>query len=148
MKKILAIVGSPNDKKSNTITMIYDLLETVRQNNPDVEYEIISLGKYKIDYCHGCWAYMTTGCCMYKNDAFPLIRQKIKQCNLFMFIMFGMSHFNRLIIHINKFLFFNFKMFAPFFLEYNHTNFRNYTCKKFVYHPLLFILVKFESTFV
>ena len=82
MKKILAVIGSPNDEKSNTATMTRDFLETVRQFNSDLEYEVISLGKQKIEPCHGCWSCMKTGSCVFKNDALSEIRQKIMKCDL------------------------------------------------------------------
>lgn len=82
MKKILAVIGSPNNEKSNTATMVRDFLEMVVQYNNHIEYEVISLGDKKINHCNGCWACLKTGYCVHKNDALPEIRQKILDCDL------------------------------------------------------------------
>lgn len=82
MNKILAVIGSPNNEKSNTAAMVKDFLETVKENAPDTEYEIISLGGQKIEPCRGCWACMKTGCCAHKNDALPNVMRKMKECDL------------------------------------------------------------------
>jgi multimeric flavodoxin WrbA len=82
MKRILAIIGSPNDEKSNTATMTRDFLEQVRQFCPDCECEVISLGTQPIGFCRGCWACMLTGACVRRDDALPEIMQKILECDL------------------------------------------------------------------
>jgi multimeric flavodoxin WrbA len=45
--KIIAIVGSPNNDKSNTVALLSDLLDSIRSTNSKIETEIISLGKMK-----------------------------------------------------------------------------------------------------
>lgn len=82
MKKIFAVIGSPNNEKSNTATMVRDFLEMVKQYNSEVEYEVVSLGEQKLNYCSGCWACMKIGYCVFKNDALPEIRRKILECDL------------------------------------------------------------------
>ncbi len=82
MKKITAVIGSPNDATSNTATMTRDFLETVKHFNPDVEYEVISLGTRPIEYCRGCWACMLKGACVHRRDALPEIMEKIRACDL------------------------------------------------------------------
>jgi multimeric flavodoxin WrbA len=81
-KKVVAIIGSPNDAKSNTIAMTRDFLEMVKQYDRDTEYEVLSLGNHRVDPCRGCWACMKTGQCIRKTDALPEIAQKIKECDL------------------------------------------------------------------
>jgi multimeric flavodoxin WrbA len=82
MKKITAVIGSPNDAKSNTATMTRDFLETVKRFNPDVEYEVISLGTRRIEYCRGCWACMLKGACVHHHDALHEIMEEIQACDL------------------------------------------------------------------
>lgn len=82
MKKIIAIIGSPNNEKSNTVTMTRDFLDMVKQYNKNVEYEIISLGDMRVEPCHGCWACMKVGQCVYKNDDLQKITQKILESDL------------------------------------------------------------------
>lgn len=81
MKKILAIIGSPNDEKSNTVALVRDFLDTVLEYDKNVECEVISLGKKRINPCCGCWACFKTGCCVFKNDDFMEIREKILACD-------------------------------------------------------------------
>jgi multimeric flavodoxin WrbA len=83
VKKILAVIGSPNDEKSNTATLARDFLDAVRQFCPEeMEYEVISLGKRKIEYCRGCCACMLTGTCVYKEDALQEITRKIMESDM------------------------------------------------------------------
>jgi multimeric flavodoxin WrbA len=82
MKKVIAVIGSPNNEKSNTVTMTKDFLEVVRQFYPGMGYEVISLGEKTIQPCRGCWACMKTGCCVHKNDDLPEIMQKIRESDL------------------------------------------------------------------
>jgi multimeric flavodoxin WrbA len=81
-KKVFAIVGSPNDAKSNTIAMTRDFLEMVKQYNDRVEYVVLSLGDHKVEPCHGCWACMKKGQCIRKTDVLPDIMRKIQESDL------------------------------------------------------------------
>ncbi len=81
-KRILAIVGSPNDARSNTIAMTRDFLEMVKSCNGAVEYEILSLGDHRVEPCHGCWACMKKGACIRKTDALPELMQKMRESDL------------------------------------------------------------------
>jgi multimeric flavodoxin WrbA len=94
MKKILAVIGSPNNEKSNTATMTRDFLEMVKQFHPDIEYEVLSLGDKIIQPCHGCQACMKTGRCVYKNDALPEIMQKMQESD---FLILGSPVYENLI---------------------------------------------------
>lgn len=102
MKKIVAVIGSPNNEKSNTVTMVKDFLEAVRQFDPDMEYEVISLGDTLIQPCRGCWACMKTGCCVHKNDALPEIRKKIQESD---FLILGSPVYENMISAQTKMLF-------------------------------------------
>lgn len=82
MKKILAVIGSPNNEKSNTATMVRDFLEMVKEHENDVEWEVISLGTATVNPCRGCWACMKTGACVHGGDSLPEVRQKIRECDL------------------------------------------------------------------
>jgi multimeric flavodoxin WrbA len=68
LKKVLAIIGSPNGEKSNTRAMTVDFLDMVRQHYRDVEYEIIMLGEKNLEYCRGCWSCTRTGSCVIQDD--------------------------------------------------------------------------------
>lgn len=102
MKKILAIIGSPNDEKSNTATLVRDFLDTVSEYDSDIECEVISLGKKHINPCHGCWACFKTGCCVFKDDDLLEIREKILNCD---FLIIGSPVYEQLISSQTKMLF-------------------------------------------
>jgi multimeric flavodoxin WrbA len=82
MKKILAIIGSPNGEKSNTRAMTLDFLDMVKEYSPNVEYEILMLGETNLHFCKGCWGCTKTGECVIKDD-FQEIQQKILEADLF-----------------------------------------------------------------
>lgn len=64
--KILAIVGSPNGRKSSTYNMVEKILESARSNG--AEAENIPLNELDIKYCKGCWNCFTEGECPQKDD--------------------------------------------------------------------------------
>jgi multimeric flavodoxin WrbA len=84
MKKILAIIGSPNGSKSNTRTMTLDFLEMVKTYNPDVEYEIMMLEGKNLHFCKGCWGCTKTGLCVIKDDL-QEIQEKMLASDLLIF---------------------------------------------------------------
>ena len=53
--KILTLIASPHDGKSNTRVLIEDFVEEVIQEGHELELEIISPGRKRIDPCRGCW---------------------------------------------------------------------------------------------
>ena len=82
MKKIVAVIGSPNNEKSNTIAMTKDFLDAVISCSSDTEYEIISLGDKNLGMCRGCWACTKAGCCVLQDDL-QEIQKKILDSDLF-----------------------------------------------------------------
>jgi len=54
VKKIFAVIGSPNNVKSNTATMVKDFCESVQSVSPGVEWELVSLGEKRVEFCRGC----------------------------------------------------------------------------------------------
>jgi multimeric flavodoxin WrbA len=82
MKKIFAIIGSPNEKKSNTRAMTLDFLDMVKEYSPNVEHEILMLGETNLHFCKGCWGCTRTGECVIKDDL-QEIQQKMLESDLF-----------------------------------------------------------------
>ncbi len=79
--KILTIIGSPHDVKSNTRALIEDFVEEISQKGLELEHEIISLGRKKIDPCRGCWN------CTYErpcpiNDDLTELKSKMIDCDM------------------------------------------------------------------
>lgn len=81
MKKILALIGSPNGKKSNTRAMTLDFLEMVKEYCPDIEYEILLLSEKHLQFCKGCWGCTKTGRCVIQDDL-QEIQQKMLESDL------------------------------------------------------------------
>jgi multimeric flavodoxin WrbA len=102
MKRILAVIGSPNDEKSNTATMVRDFVETIRRIDPAIECEVLSLGKRRIEPCRGCWSCMKTGSCVFGGDALPEITGKMLECD---FLIIGSPVYEQLISAQTKALF-------------------------------------------
>jgi multimeric flavodoxin WrbA len=53
--KIITILGSPHDKKSNTRALVEDFVDEMSSAGLDLEHEVISLGRKNINPCRGCW---------------------------------------------------------------------------------------------
>ena len=82
MKKIFALIGSPNGEKSNTRTMTLDFLNMIKEYCPNIEYEVFMLGGANLQFCKGCWECTKTGACVIKDDL-QEIQQKILKSDLF-----------------------------------------------------------------
>ncbi|WP_105614004.1 flavodoxin family protein [Vallitalea okinawensis] len=73
--KVLGIVGSKR-KKGNTSTLVQETLKAVRETETEVDTELIFLGDYDINSCHGCEGCKDTFKCIIKDDMqklYPLI---------------------------------------------------------------------------
>lgn len=84
MKKITAIIGSPNNDTSNTLALISDFLANIQEYDSNIEYEIITLGNKNIHSCNGCWACMKIGKCVI-NDDLQEIQEKLLTSDLMVF---------------------------------------------------------------
>lgn len=73
--KVLAINSSAR-KDGNTAILIRTILETLEMNS--IETELIQLGGEIIEPCKACWACGGNGNCVYKNDKFHEIFEKMK----------------------------------------------------------------------
>lgn len=80
MKKATAVIGSPRGDKSTTAMLARNFLELVKEQFPDLEYEIIMLDG-SLSHCKGCMACTKTGECIVK-DELQAIQQKLKESDL------------------------------------------------------------------
>ncbi len=80
-KKVLAIIGSPNLATSNTATLAGDFIESMRELDPSIRAEIVSLGKANVGHCRGCWACTEKGECPVP-DGLPELKRKMLECDL------------------------------------------------------------------
>ena len=79
--KILTILGSPHDGKSNTRALIEDFVEYIAQDGLNIENEIISLGRKNVEPCRGCWNCTYKRPCPIKDDL-QEIKEKMIECDM------------------------------------------------------------------
>lgn len=79
--KVLTILGSPHDKKSNTRALAEDFIDEVGKAGVDLEHEVISLGRKHVDPCKGCWNCTKKRSCPI-NDDLREIKEKMIACDM------------------------------------------------------------------
>lgn len=79
--KILTIIGTPHDAKSNTRALIEDFVEEVENAGLNLEHEVISLGRKKVEPCRGCWSCTYERPCPIKDDL-EEIKEKMIECDM------------------------------------------------------------------
>ena len=69
--KILAICGSP--RKGNT----FSVLNSIKENYPDIDFRILQLAKMNFEYCKGCYSCVKIGedKCPIKDDRDMIIKE-------------------------------------------------------------------------
>lgn len=80
-KRVLALVGSPNLEKSNTAAIVSDFIASMKEIDPVIEAEIVSLGRSGLKPCAGCWSCTATGECSV-HDGLDEIKEKLLACDL------------------------------------------------------------------
>ncbi len=66
--RILTINGSPMGLKSNTQTMVNDIVEEMKFNGLDADHKVVSLGRKNVLPCKGCWLCTKGKPCPIKDD--------------------------------------------------------------------------------
>lgn len=69
--KIIAICGSPH--KGNT----YEVLETLKEEHPEIDFNILMLSEYQLKDCFGCYSCINRGevVCPHKDDRDFIIQE-------------------------------------------------------------------------
>ena len=80
--KILTILGSPHDAKSNTRGFVEDFVDEVAQAGLPLEHEIVSLGSKNVKPCIGCWGCTRGKCCPLGDDDLAAIKQSMIECDM------------------------------------------------------------------
>lgn len=80
MKKVTAVIGSPRADKSTTAMLTKNFLELVKENCPELEYEILMLDG-SLAFCRGCMGCTKAGECIIKDGLQP-IQQKLKESDM------------------------------------------------------------------
>jgi multimeric flavodoxin WrbA len=81
--KILTVLGSPHDRRSNTRALVDDFVEEMGAAGLDLEHEVISLGRKQVLPCRGCWN-CTKGrpCPVSRKDDLEEIKVAMIDCDM------------------------------------------------------------------
>ncbi len=81
--KILTILGSPQDKKSNTRALVEDFLEEVAAAGLQFEHRVIPLGRESVLPCRGCWnCTHQKPCPVSRRDDLEAIKTAMLDCDM------------------------------------------------------------------
>ncbi len=80
--KILTILGSPHDKRSNTRAFVEDFVEEIQNVGLDLEHTIISLGRKTVKPCIGCWSCTKGTPCPLAGDDLAEIKHAMIACDM------------------------------------------------------------------
>jgi multimeric flavodoxin WrbA len=80
--KVLTIIGSPHDSKSNTRAFVEDFVDEVAAAGLDLEHRVISLGQKTVKPCRGCWACTRGMSCPLVDDDLEEIKEAMIECDL------------------------------------------------------------------
>lgn len=80
--KILTILGSPHDAKSNTRAFVEDFVDEVAKAGLKLEHEIISLGRKNVSPCKGCWNCTREKRCPLEDDDLASIKKAMIECDM------------------------------------------------------------------
>ncbi len=79
--RILTINGSPMGLKSNTQTMVNDIVEEMKFNGLDADHKVVSLGRKNVLPCKGCWLCTKGKPCPIKDDL-EEIKKDMLDCDM------------------------------------------------------------------
>jgi multimeric flavodoxin WrbA len=80
--KILTILGSPHDLKSNTRAFVEDFVDEIATAGLRFEHEIIPLSRRNINPCRGCWACTKDKPCPLADDDLMEIKKAMIKCDM------------------------------------------------------------------
>ena len=81
--KILTILGSPHDGRSNTRALVEDFVDEVAAAGLPLEHQVISLGRKKVTPCKGCWSCTRQNACpLSKRDDLEEIKAAMIECDM------------------------------------------------------------------
>lgn len=98
--KIVTVLGSPHDGKSNTRALVDNFIKDIAQEGLGLEHEIIPLGRKKIEPCRGCWNCTYKKPCPIKDD---LREIKIKMIDCDMLVLASPVYTNQVTAQMKAF---------------------------------------------
>ena len=80
--KVLTILGSPHDGRSNTRALVEDFIEDVAAAGLPLLHQVISLGRRTVQPCRGCWNCTRDKRCPQAGDDLEAIKAAMLDCDL------------------------------------------------------------------
>jgi len=81
--KVLTILGSPHDAKSNTRAMVEDFVADMAAEGLELEHDVISLGTKEVLPCKGCWnCTREKPCPLSPKDSLEEIKAAMIDCDM------------------------------------------------------------------
>jgi multimeric flavodoxin WrbA len=80
--KVLTILGSPHDGRSNTRALVEDFVDDVAAAGLPLEHQVISLGRRTVKPCKGCWNCTRDKRCPQAGDDLEAIKVAMLDCDL------------------------------------------------------------------
>ena len=80
--KVLSIIGSPHDAKSNTRALVEDFLDDVETAGLTIDRTFISLGTKEVLPCKGCWNCTVGKPCPLRHDDLNEIKEAMIDCDM------------------------------------------------------------------
>ena len=80
--KILTVLGSPHDAKSNTRAFVEDFVDEISAAGLEASHEVIALGRKTVSPCKGCWNCTKGKRCPLSNDDLEGIKGKMIDCDM------------------------------------------------------------------
>lgn len=82
MKNITVVIGSPHEAASCTRGLVTDFLDLVFARYPDVEANVVSLGRGAVRPCTGCFRCFRTGICEVLDDDLRSVQAQVLAADL------------------------------------------------------------------
>ena len=80
--RILTILGSPHDQKSNTKALVEDFIDDVAEAGLPLDHQIISLGRKNVSVCKGCWNCTCGKPCPLADDDLEETKAAMLECDM------------------------------------------------------------------
>ncbi len=81
--RILTILGSPHNKRSNTRALVEDFVQDMAAEGLSIDHKIISLGRKKVLPCRGCWSCTRDRPCpLSRKDDLEEIKAAMMDCDM------------------------------------------------------------------
>lgn len=86
MKKVFCFIGSSKNEKSATYQFSKMIIDSLREKDKEISYDIFPADSVKLNFCKGCLTCLTQGFCPQdKTDDMGLMKEKMMSSDLIIF---------------------------------------------------------------